>query len=328
MLAITLMKEGAEALVPLLTRSALADSVANTLGLGWLFTYLLLSGSPVAATALAFLDAGALTPAGAFAMISGSRLGASFIVLFVGFVYVLRGRDRSTSLSMGLLSYMVTASTYGVSFFLGLFLLERELLTGVQPGSGMLLGSIIDLIFEPLAQAFAALLPRWALFPVGTAIILLSFNLFDRCLPQMSVKESQVGQVARLVYRPLVMFLLGALITLVSMSVSVSLSLLVPLGDRGFIRRENVIPYIMGANITTFVDTLLAALLLETAAPFTVVWLQMVTVTAVSLLILLGFYRRYEGAMLAAVAWVTASNRNLTIFMVVIFGLPFTLLLL
>lgn len=326
-LAINLMKVGARTLAPLLTQSRLVENVPNSLGLGWLFTYLLMSGSPVAATALTFLDAGALDAAGAFAMISGSRLGASFIVLLIGFIYVLRGRDRSTSLGMGLLSYMVTATTYGASFFLGLLLLERGVLSGMQLGTGAALGSIMDLLFDPLAQAIASVLPRWLLFPVGTAIIIVSFNLFDRCLPQMSVKESQVGQVSQLVYRPLVMFLLGALITLISMSVSVSLSLLVPLSNRGLIRRENVIPYIMGANITTFVDTLLAAVLLDNPQPFTVVWAQMVSITVVSFIVLVTFYRRYEEAMLAVVGWVTASNRNLTLFMVAIFALPIILLL-
>lgn len=327
-LAITLMKDGARSLAPLLAQSTLVENVPNSLGAGWLFTYLLMSGSPVAATALTFLDAGALNAPEAFAMITGSRLGASFIVLFLGFIYVLRGRDRATSLSMGLLSYLVTASTYGASFFLGLFLLERGFMTGVQLGSGAVLGSIMDGIFDPLAQALASLLPQWLLFPAGTAIIILSFHLFDRCLPQMSVKESQVGQVSRLVYRPLVMFLLGALITLISMSVSVSLSLLVPLSNRGFIRRENVIPYIMGANITTFVDTLLAAVLLENPLSFTVVWVQMVSIALVSFIVLVTFYRRYEAAMLSLVAWVTGDNRNLTLFMVAIFALPILLLLL
>jgi hypothetical protein len=82
-----------------------------------------MSGSPVAAAALTFFDAGVINQFGAFAMITGSRLGASFIVLFIGFLYVLRGRDRSTSLSMGLLSLSVTATTYLPALLLrGVFL--------------------------------------------------------------------------------------------------------------------------------------------------------------------------------------------------------------
>jgi Na+/phosphate symporter len=144
----------------------------------------------------------------------------------------------------------------------------------------------------------------------------------------MALKESQVGRVSRLVYRPVIMFAVGALVTLVSMSVSVSLSILVPLSHRGFVRRENVVPYIMGANITTFIDTLLAAVLLNNPTAFTIVLAQMVGVGLVSLLILITFYDRYERSLLQVVAWVTRDNRHLAIFMVTIFVVPLLLLLL
>jgi Na+/phosphate symporter len=134
--------------------------------------------------------------------------------------------------------------------------------------------------------------------------------------------------MSRLVYRPWVMFLLGALITLISMSVSLSLSILVPLSARGFVRRENVIPYIMGANITTFVDTLLAAVLLGNPPAFTVVLISMLSTAAVSVLILILFYDRYLPTMLRYVGWVTASNRNLALFMLSILVIPVVLMLL
>jgi sodium-dependent phosphate cotransporter len=157
--------------------------------------------------------------------------------------------------------------------------------------------------------------------------MLVSFSLFDKCLPQMTLKESQLGWMSRLVYRPWVMFILGALITLISMSVSLSLSILVPLSTRGFVRRENVIPYIMGANITTFVDTLLAAVLLGNPPAFTVVLIEMLSITVVSIITLGILYRRYLRAMLDWVGWVTASNRNLALFMITIFVVPVFLML-
>ena len=129
-------------------------------------------------------------------------------------------------------------------------------------------------------------------------VIWFSFNLFDKCLPQMTLKESQLGWMSRLVYRPWVMFALGALITMISMSVSLSLAILVPLSARGFVRRENVIPYIMGANITTFIDTLLAAVLLNNPPAFTIVLVEMFSITVVSVIILATVYRRYERGML------------------------------
>jgi hypothetical protein len=261
-------------------------------------------------------------------MINGSRVGGSFIVLFIGFIYVLRGRNRATSLSMGLLSLSVTGTTHLFALGIGLYLLQFGHLDGMQLQSGALLTSATDIIFDPVAGFFMAFLPRWALFVVGLAVIMASFTLFDRCLPQMAIKESQVGAIARLVYRPWVMFVLGAFVTLVSMSVSISLSILVPLGDRGFIRRENVIPYIMGANITTFIDTLLAAVLLDNPPAFTVVLVQMVSIAIVSAITLTGVYYRYEQAMLNFAGWVTAEDRHLVFFMITIFVTPLLLMFL
>ncbi len=326
-LAITLMKDGAQGLEPLLRNWFHVTGPANSLGFGWLSAYVIMSGSPVAAAALTFFNAGLLDKLSTYTMITGSRLGASFIVLFIGFLYVLRGRNRATSLGMGLLSLTVTATTYVPGLALGAWLLQSDALDGLQIRTGATLNSVTGMAVAPLAGWAAAILPSWGVFLVGLAVILLSFRLFDRCLPQASLKESQVGWMSRLVYRPWVMFLLGSGVTLISMSVSVSLSLLVPLSARGFIRRENVVPYIMGANITTFIDTLLAAVLLKNPPAFTIVFTEMFSIAVISILILTLAYGRYRRAVLAAAGWVTARNRNLAIFMATIFAVPIILML-
>jgi len=326
-LAITLMKVGAHDFAPLIKTTFSIDNISNSLGFGWLLAYFVMSGSPVAATALTFFDAGAIGQADAFAMITGSRLGASLIVLLIGLLYMLRGRDRSTSLGMGLLSLMVTGSTYLIAFFMGLSVLGAGWLDSFQMRTGPVLSSIIDLMLTPIVDPLASRLPGWGLFVLGLLIIILSFNLFDRCLPTMTIKGSQVGRLSRLIYRPWVMFLLGALVTSISMSVSVSLSILVPLSNRGFVRRENVIPYIMGANITTFIDTLIAAILLRNPAAFTIVLVEMLSIALVSALILTLFFAHFQDRVLALENWLIQSNRRLALFIGVIFLIPLLLVL-
>lgn len=326
-LAITLMKNGARSLAPLVRDTFTVTNPVNSLGFGWIFAYLVMSGSPVAAAALTFLDAGIITNLGTFTMITGSRLGANFIVLFVGLIYVLRGRNWATSLGMGLLSLVVTGTTYLIGLIIGVFLLSSRVLESFQLRSGTLLTSLLEAVFENISARVASIVPGWGVFLLGLGLIILSFNLFDRCLPKMALKESQMGRLATLVFRPGVMFMLGALITLISMSVSVSLSILVPLNDRGFIRRENVIPYIMGANITTFIDTLLASVLLNNPSALSVVLAEMTSITIVSIIILLTLYHRYERMMLAFVAWITSNNRHLTYFLAIIILTPILLLL-
>ena len=326
--SIALMKEGARTLALLVRGGFAAADLSYCLGLGWLSAYVIMSGSPVAAIALTFFDAGMIDELGAFAAITGSRLGASFVVLFVGFIYVLRGRNRATNLSMGLLSLTVTGMNSLAGFIVGIGLLKTGVLDRVQFRLNNSTYSVIDRIFSPLINALARSLPSWALFPIGLGIVMVSFSLFDRCLPQVALKESQMGRMSRLIYRPWVMFLLGGAITLISMSVSVSLGILVPLGNRGFVRRENVIPYIMGANITTFVDTLLVAVLLGNSLAFTIVLAGMISIALVSGVVLVAFYRRYRRAILAFVSWVTATNRNLALFMFFIFIIPILLMVL
>ncbi|MBE9479778.1 MAG: hypothetical protein IMY80_07415 [Chloroflexi bacterium] len=325
-LAILLMKEGAQSYSSFIRDSLKVDNPLNSLGFGWLFAYLIMSGSPVAAAALTFFDSGVIDKLSAFTMITGSRMGASFIVLFIGFIYVLRGRDRGTNLGMGLLALVVTGSTYLVSLALGGAILRAGALDSIHLDSNILIQSLMDSLFTPIISGIDRYFPAWSLFLIGLIIILLSFNLFDRCLPQMAIKESRVGRVSRIVYQPWVMFLLGAGITLISMSVSVSLSILVPLSNRGFIRRENVVPYIMGANVTTFIDTLFAALLLDNPYAFTIVLTSMVSIAVVSIALLFTSFHRYERAVLRLVDWIIAKKRNMLIFMLIIFAIPITLM--
>jgi Na+/phosphate symporter len=260
-------------------------------------------------------------------MIVGSRLGASFIVLFIGFVYVVRGQERRTGLAMGLLSMLVTASVYLPALGVGALLLRYGVLDAVQFDGGTALSSVFSRALGPIVEWLSALLPGWGVMLVGLAILWVSFYLFDRALPQLDLEQSRFSGTARLIYRPLPMFILGSVLTMITLSVSLSLSLLVPLSARGFVRRENAIPYIMGANITTFVDTLLAAVLLNNPTAFTVVLVEMLGIMVVSLVILITFYRAYQRAMLNFVEWVTAKNWNLAIFLAGILVVPIILMM-
>lgn len=330
--ALELMKTGARGLEPLVRDFLHVSGLLNSLGLGWLFAYAVMSGSPVAAAALTLLDQGVLGPMEAFGMINGSRMGASFIVLLMGFIYALRGHERSGSLAVGALSFVVTITTQSAALVLGAAIIHYRIIPPMHVAASATVASITDLLTDVPVQALKgaamALGGHGLVFVVGVVVILVCFSLFDRGLPPLNLRDTPVGGTARMLYRPPAMFLMGAAITLVSMSVSMSLSLLVPLSSRGYIRRENLIPYIMGANITTFVDTLIAAMLLTNPWAFSLVLTEMVAVTVVSLVILGTSMRRYEQATLAVVQWATGRQRNLLLFLACLCLVPVLLLIL
>lgn len=326
-LALQLMKAGAKVLAPMLHDTALLKDPVDSLGFGWLGAYLVLSGSPVAAASLSLFNGGALTALQTFTMINGSRMGASFIVLFIGFVYMLRGHEPKRSLGMGLLALLTTWSIYIPAMLLGIYFLTNGTFDAVHMSASAELASFFDAIFDPIVGWITGWAPGLLVFAVGVGVILLAFNLIDHALPELKLGGTDFGEAPRLLYRPIVMFLLGSAVTVVSMSVSVSLSLLVPLSARGYVRRENVIPYIMGANITTFVDTLVASILMNKPESFTIVLIEMLSVSIVSLIVLTFLYRPYERHMLNLANWITGHRRNLTVFMFVLVGVPIVLLL-
>ena len=75
-LALELLKKGAGGIAPLFERLSV-DGVWDSLGMGWLMAYVVLSGSPVAAIALTLFSSDVISAVQTFAMITGSRLGAS-----------------------------------------------------------------------------------------------------------------------------------------------------------------------------------------------------------------------------------------------------------
>ncbi len=326
-LALEMMKTGASFLMPLLRGHLNIEHAADCLGLGWLIAYVVMSGSPAAAIAMTLLGVDALTQVQTYTMVTGSRLGASFIVLLLGFIYAVRGHERWTVLSTGVLSLLLTASVQLPAIPVGVFILKQSWLDSLHwPRLGQLSVGI-NALLNPVMSPLSTTLPPWALFGAGGLLITLSFQLFDRALPELRFEKAGLHQTSRLIYRPVVMFLLGLLVTLLTLSVSVSIGILVPLSVRGYVRRENIMPYILGANVSTMIDTLAAAILLGTPQAVTVVVAHMASAIVVSLPIVILAYKPYKKLMSEALEWTMRSKRNFAIFLATLFLIPIALVL-
>ncbi|MBX3314541.1 MAG: hypothetical protein KF906_09495 [Actinobacteria bacterium] len=325
--ALGLMKAGAAGLIPALEGSIFTDNPWSTLGLGWLGSCLVLSGSPVAASALTLLDGGAITVNEAFTMLTGSRLGASFVVVVVGVVYALRNKEqgeRRAPISIGILSLLMTATIYLPAAMVGFLLLQRGTFDGFDIGTSPGLTSATDAAFGWSVDLLLEILPSWSLFPIGLAVLVVGFNCFDRVLPQIGAEDLERREV-EWTSRMWPMFLAGCAVTMLTLSVSVSLTLLVPLVAKGHVRRSNTLPYIAGANITTLADTLVAAILIGNQDAVRVVVAVTSVVTVFTLVVLLTAYQPLRRTLLSITRWVLVSNRRLAGFAMVLFVVPLVL---
>jgi hypothetical protein len=84
----------------------------------------------------------------------------------------------------------------------------------------------------------------------------------------------------------------------------------------------------MGANITTFVDTLFASLLLNSPRAFTIVLVEVACVSFFSLIILLFLYRPYQRGMSRLLDAVLANRWTLLAFVGVLIAVPLLLMFL
>jgi hypothetical protein len=297
-LALKLLQGGASGLAPVLDVLSV-DSVASSLGFGWLGAYIVLSGSPVAAIAIALYGGGELTQQETFGMLVGSRFGAAMVVLVVGVLAFLRGGTRSTDgVYIGVTALITTFSQFLPALFIGLFILDQGWIgDGTIPATDQV-DSALDATYGPIVDRLKDGLPDLLLFVVGAPLLVCAFQIFDKALPLLEEDSLRRSRYDRLLHHPLSMFGLGLAITAVTLSVSLSLTLLVPLAMKGYVRRDRVIPYVMGANISTWIDTLVAAVLVGREGATEIVLTEMVSgfVVAIGLLAVYPLYSRFVRA--------------------------------
>ena len=330
--ALQLMKTAAASL-EFLHAGILVANAGTTLGLGWLGALLVLSGSPVAATAMSLVAAGEskataerFTELQGFTMLTGSRLGAAFVVLVTAVVWALReGRGaRMVPLSTAVIALVGTAIVYVPAAIVGAALLTSPPLEHLDARLPARAVDLIDVLYGDLVEA-ADGLPAFVLFVLAIAALLVSFRIIDLALPAID-SDAMGSRHASLLERRWPMFGLGAAVALVTMSVSVALTVLVPLVARNVVRRESIVPYVFGANIATLGDTMVAAFALDSPGAVRIVLAEIVATTTVSVILLTFFYAQTRRAIWSFQRWVVASVPRLALFTAGLFLVPLSVI--
>ena len=332
--ALQLMKTGAASLDFLQPGGYLVRNPGSTLGLGWLGALFVLSGSPIAATSLTLVAAGEGAAAGAqhfteiqgFTMLTGSRLGAAFVVLLTAVIFAARAKEgeRMAPLSTAVMALSTTALIYIPAAFIGFGILNWGPFHSMNlqfPGQ---FADLIDVVYGGILDRVESW-PALLVFLGGLGILLVSFKIIDTVLPQMDGERFDEKKLSWL-SRKWPMFGLGCLVALITMSVSVALTVLVPLVAKGYAKRENIIPYILGANITTLGDTMLAAFALHSPAAVRIVLAEVIATTTLSVILLTFFYPQTRRAIWRFQRMMVKSRPRLLVFTAALFLVPITII--
>ena len=299
-------------------------SALNTLGIGWLFSYLMLSGSPVAAAALSFFESGVINLHQTYTMLVGTRFGAIFVTLFFGLIYYLQGTHSQRSLAVGVIGYLTTFTMAFGSLLVGLPLLSWTNFRFALPSH---FSAGIGTFTDPLVQPLSELLHPLAVFMLGLGLLVVSFKLLDKGLPDPRKRGFDHDRLQRFLHSPYTMFALGLGVTFLTPSVTVSCGILVPFYVKGYIRSSRLVPYIMGANISTFSDTLMAALVMKNPAGVHAVIVEVVSISVVSLTVLIFFFKPYEAFIERWTEYFIQNVFRLMVFLAMIFVVPILLVI-
>ena len=329
--ALQLMKTGAKSLDVLQPGGFLVRNAVSTLGLGWVGALFVLSGSPIAATSLTLVKAGEeaaaqgaahFTEMQGFTMLTGSRLGAAFVVLVTAIIYAVRGGsgERMAPLSTAVMALCTTALIYIPSAFVGGALLNWGPYSDLNLQFPHQFADLIGFIYDPLLERVDGL-PSGLIFLGGLAVLLLSFKMIDSVMPELDDRTIEQSRLAWL-KKKWPMFGLGCLVALIVMSVSVALTILVPLVAKGYAKREDIVPYIMGANITTLGDTMLAAFALDSPAAVRIVLAEVIATTTLSVILLTFFYPQIRRGLWRFQRQMVKSRPRLAAFTAALFVVP------
>jgi sodium-dependent phosphate cotransporter len=324
--ALQLMKTGAAGLSILREDGFLVENAGSTLGLGWLGALLVLSGSPIAATSLTLVAADGLSELQGFTMLTGSRLGAAFVVLVTAALFAFRAPEgqRKAPVTCAMFALFATAMIYVPAAFVGAALLRWDTFHSLELSAPGQFVDLIDVVYGGLlerAEGYSSPL----VFLAGLGALLLAFKLIDTVLPTLD--ESSIGTSRYdLLTRKWPMFFIGCAVALVTMSISVALTVLVPLVAKRYVKVDYVLPYILGANITTLGDTMFAAFALDSPEAVRIVLAEVIATSVLSVILLAFFYMKILKAMWHVQVLGAKSPKRLAVFTATLFLIPLTII--
>lgn len=269
--AVILMKDIAGGLVEAQALDVLkvVNRPAGALGAGWLFSILLQSGSVVAIIVSTLLGSQLIDFPSAFFVLVGCILGNSTSPIFASLIVQ---HDKHWELRHGV---EIGVANVVYSFFLGAAVVALELLTGLFTHFGQSithtlrgwdllarLPNLLDVIVLPVyevTQVSSWPIPLQAL--LALVAVIYGFQILGRAaIRLLGGAERAQKKLETSLHSPARLFGLGIGLTILVPSSSLLVSLMVPLAVSGVLSLRQAIPVLIGSNIATFIDVLLAAL--------------------------------------------------------------------
>ena len=258
---------------------------------GWIATALIQSSGAFDSIVVAFTSSGVMPLNLAVATIIGAEMGTSVTPFLVSVLSRLRKGARLTA------SFNVTMSHVLYNLFTLLIFYPVELFFGTfsniaRRGSSIFvraswLNAVPDIldVITPWVHPLLEHIPAWTGLLLGVGMLVAALLGIERYMTEIFSMPTSWNLIRATFRKPMRVFLAGFVFTVLVPSTSVMVSLLVPLAGSGVILADYyILPYILGANIGTVFDVMIAAI--ATGDPVSLgVWLVHLSINVIGALI-------------------------------------------
>jgi sodium-dependent phosphate cotransporter len=301
---------------------------------GWFGTALVQSSGAFDSIVVALVSAGVIPMITAVGIILGSEVGTTITSLLVSVMgYMRRNIEMfKSTFSIALIHFWYNIGTLVICLLLelsfGVFsniaLMGRDFFSQV-PGMA-LIPSVFDLV-SPWVKFVLRYVPGWLGLIGGCALLIFSLSRSERYMTRVfktDVNRRLLNTAFGSVTKSL---LAGFIFTVLVPSTSVMVSLLIPLAAAGIIDSSyNILPYILGANIGTVFDVMIAAL--ATGDPAAIgVWLVHLANNVIGAVVFLPLLRQFSNFVEKTNDFLTVSWKRTVTFVALFHTLPLLLIL-
>ena len=306
--------------------------------IGVLATSLVQSSSTTTSITVGLVAGGALTIEGAIPIIMGANIGTSVTNTLVSLGHVTRREEFRRAFAGATIhdvfNWLTVLLLLPLEIAFGYLGKTASILArGVEGLGGIELLSPVKAVVKPAAEGLSALVGHSGALTLAAGVVctFVALKFLVDVLRHLFTRQAE-QVLHRTVFRnPLAAIGVGALLTIMVQSSSITTSSVIPLVGAGILTLEQVFPYTVGANLGTTVTALLAALVTGSSAAVTVALAHLLfNLNGAVVVYGIPWVRRVPLAISRWLGDLGFRNRPLAVLYVLLmfFGLPILLLIL
>jgi len=302
------------------------DMPTKSFFLSYLLTEVTMSGSPIAGAFISLWDVLSISQKNLAAIIMWTRWWVNSFLLITWLLMLIKWKSLKRALWITVIQFLVTLSVTATSAIFIFSILKLDIVTVLAEKiiDWFVLNSFFDIIIWFFSENITHILPN----PIITGILWLFWLVWWLFLFDRSFSFIAQWKDRRFIHKIVNVkssFLAGFVITALTMSLSVSVAILMPLYVRKVINRKMLIAYILWANTSTLFDTLFLWVMSQSILGIKVITGFIIAVF-IAVIILMAWFKYYQHIISYLTDRILKNKYRFLIFMIIVMLWPIVFL--